>query len=308
MRSILFHPDFKPLVLEDQNKLEPFLAAHPQGLAGFTFAGLYAWAGVFGYEWLMPSPDLLLVSCRLPPHPERHLVQPVGVMSEAAEHELVEAARRLPYPLRIQGVGEAFVTRYPWFAAAFSIEEDRARADYIYRAEDLALLQGGAYARKRNHLAQARASRRWTTQPITAAVLSTCVEIAEAVRQEIGNPGNISFQNENAALAAALESFAALEQQGIIVYADLTPAAFAIFEPQAPDLAVIHFERAIRAVKGAHQVVNQESARALLAQGFKLINREDDLGLPGLRKAKLSYYPAHLTRSLVLTVKPPAPK
>ena len=69
------------------------------------------------------------------------------------------------------------------------------------------------------------------------------------------------------------------------------PVAFAIAERQNDDTAVVHFEKALRAYKGLYQMINRETARMLVADGFHLINREEDLDRPGLRQAKLSYFP-----------------
>ncbi len=67
-------------------------------------------------------------------------------------------------------------------------------------------------------------------------------------------------------------------------------------------MAVIHFERALRSYKGLYQLLNREMAAALLAQGFELVNREEDLGDPGLRQAKLSYHPVEITMAFLLSL------
>ena len=64
---------------------------------------------------------------------------------------------------------------------------------------------------------------------------------------------------------------------------------------------MVHFERALRTHKGLYQVVNQETAKVMLAEGFRFINREEDLGDPGLRKAKLSYQPVRIEKAFTLT-------
>jgi hypothetical protein len=73
-----------------------------------------------------------------------------------------------------------------------------------------------------------------------------------------------------------------------------------VFEAQSGDTAVIHFERALRRYKGLHQVVNQAAASAILERGFTFVNREEDLGDPGLRRAKESYHPVRLAEALRL--------
>ncbi|MBQ4334030.1 MAG: DUF2156 domain-containing protein, partial [Myxococcaceae bacterium] len=101
-----------------------------------------------------------------------------------------------------------------------------------------------------------------------------------------------------------LRHFEALDQRGIALLIDGELAAFAIFEVVGGQMAIIHFERALRRFKGLYQVVNQQTALAVEALGVPLINREEDLGEPGLRQAKLSYQPLRLEPSLMLTLRP----
>jgi uncharacterized protein len=70
-----------------------------------------------------------------------------------------------------------------------------------------------------------------------------------------------------------------------------------------PSTAVVLFERARRSEKGLYQVINQETARAIAAHGFTVINREEDLGDAGLRQAKLSYHPTALEMKHTLTLR-----
>ena len=301
--SELFTPDFKALDLRDRPLLEPWLKGQPQPLAGYTFAGLFSWTQVFCYEWKKLGSGALLVSCVFEPGQGRAIIQPLGHLTVDEQRSLVAAARRLDYPLKIHGVGEPFMAEHPALVEAFDAYEDRGRFDYIYNAEDLAFLKGRVYARKRNHISQAESAHRWTTEPLTAANIDTCRRLAEAARKDLGDAGNLSFKQENQALSRTLDHALDLGYQGVVVFADGSPAAFSLFEAQGPEIAVIHFERAIRAYNGAFQMVNREAARVLVQQGFKRINREDDLGLEGLRKAKESYYPAVLAKSFILRLK-----
>ena len=80
-------------------------------------------------------------------------------------------------------------------------------------------------------------------------------------------------------------------------------SAFSIFDRLGPSTAVVYFERALRSRKGLYQVVNQETARVLVRQGYDFINREEDLGDPGLRQAKESYSPLRLELAYTMTLK-----
>ena len=91
-----------------------------------------------------------------------------------------------------------------------------------------------------------------------------------------------------------MAQFDELEQSGLVIKVDGQPVAFSIFERQNLDTAVVHFEKALKTVKGLYQIVNRETARLIAADGYHLINREEDLDRPGLRQAKLSYFPLNI--------------
>ncbi len=295
-----FGKEFKPLQLSDRAELEPFLGRFPQPLSGYTFAGLFAWAEAFCYSYHRLSAEALLWACVYPCDNGMNLVQPMGRLSEAEQRWLVHAVASHPTPLSMHGVGDVFLEWHPWLAAHVRVEEDRNRFDYIYDAKALATLEGRDFIKKRNLISQATTHTAWQVEPLSEANLETCVALAVAARAEMPDDESSSFRLENLALERTLQNFQALAQQGILLRMDGKPAALSIFERQTADTAVIHFERGLRSFNGAYQLVNREAAKVLWAQGYSYINREDDVGVEGLRKAKLSYRPHHLERSYVL--------
>ncbi len=97
--------------------------------------------------------------------------------------------------------------------------------------------------------------------------------------------------------------FEPLGLEGLLLRVNGQPSAFSIFDRLGPSTAVVYFERALRSRKGLYQVINQETARVILSQGFEMINREEDLGDRGLRQGKLSYFPARLEMKYTLTLR-----
>ena len=104
-------------------------------------------------------------------------------------------------------------------------------------------------------------------------------------------PVSDSMEQDNEALRRTLRDFGRLRQDGILARVDGAPAGFALFERQTPEMLVIHFERARRDFKGLYQLVNRAAAEAAVRAGFSFLNREEDLGDPGLRQSKASYDP-----------------
>jgi uncharacterized protein len=285
---------FEPLKLEQHRLLDDFLKKYPQSLTGYTFATLAAWQGFFQYGWVFAEPKTLLISCMLEPDKSRHLMQPVGNLSDSVSQKLLEGAAGLPYPLKILGVSESFKKQNSRFSEQFTAREDRAVSNYLYSAELLSQLPGRKYAKKRNLLAQASGLYRWSVEELTGATTDSCLEVLASIRQE-ENP-NIEgmLARELAALDCTVRHFDEFGQRGLAIKVNGRPVAFSIFEAISTSTVAVHFERALRSYKGLYQVINWETAKVVAAQGYQFINREEDLGDPGLRDAKLSYHPIQI--------------
>ncbi len=298
--------EFTPLAQLDASRrvtVEALLAASPQPLSGYTWAMLSAWDPMFSYRVAAPGGDTLLISFANLAG-ERHLLQPLGAFGRPLSATLLDRAARLPYLLQIACASEAFVGAHPDLQEAMEVGEDRSASNYLYRASDLVDLPGKAYSPKRNHLAQARAAFSWTVEPLESdQAIAECMELSHELRPELGLDPDSLPCHEHRALLFTLERLRELKQEGLLIRVEGRVEAFALFEPIAPKMAAIHFERARRALKGLHQVINWEAARLLRERGFELINREEDVGHEGLRKAKLSYHPVRIEPAYTFTLR-----
>jgi hypothetical protein len=293
--------EFSTVKLIDCKELTDFLTKYPQPLTGYTFATLAAWEPFFHYEWAFAEPETLLVSCVLEPDPHRQLMQPIGALSPRLAESLAQNAADLPYPLKIVGVCDRFIETHSDFLQHFEAREDRTTSNYLYQTSALAKLRGRKYARKRNLLAQAESLYTWSSQPLTSALIPSCFAVLDFIVEE-ENPGlEGMLERELSALKCTLQHFDEFCQQGLLVSVGARPVAFSIYEAIGPATAAVHFERALRSYRGLHQVINWETAKAIAAQGFDYINREEDLGDEGLREAKMSYYPIEIVKSHELT-------
>jgi uncharacterized protein len=294
---------FAPVEIGHRARIADILARHPQPLSDYTFASLLAWAPAFRYLHAVVPPDTLLV-CAAPDdgRPAR-LLQPVGLFPEDLKETLVRGARELPVPLRIESVSAEFLERNAAFAGHFDVVEDRDGANYVYAASDLAELAGRRYAKRRNLLAQAGKLYSWSAEPLRPEHVAECLVIGDDIARHRCADSSVTLEQETVALESALRHFAPLGLQGLLVRVDGEPSAFSIFDRLGPSTAVVLFERALRSRKGLYQVINRDTARAIAQQGFTLINREEDLGDPGLRRAKLAYFPVRLESKHTLTLR-----
>jgi hypothetical protein len=303
MQSSFLGYEFKPIELNQRRLLSGFLARHPQPLSGFTFATLATWQSIFEYGWIFAEAETLLISCILEPDRHRHIMQPVGPLSSAVQNKLLQEAASLPYPLRIVGVGEAFLEENTEFVNRFSVFEDLAASNYLDPADSLARLPGRKYAKKRNLLAQAQGLYSWTREPLAGTNVDACFDILNSIQEEEQPEIDINLQQELIALDYTFRHFDALGQDGLLLRVNGRPVAFSIYEAISPTTVAIHFERALRSHKGLYQVINWETARVIAGREYEFINREEDLGSPGLRDAKRSYNPIKLVPAYELTFK-----
>ncbi len=294
---------FTPVRLSQRAMLSALLGKYPQSLSGFTFASLATWQSVFSYGWVLAEEDTLLISCILEPDRRRHLMQPVGPVSASLADRLVREAQRLPYPLRIVGVSEDFLGENSGFVEQFGVFEDQAASNYIYLAESLAKLPGRKYAKKRNLLAQAAGQYSWAQEPLSSSNIGEAFEVISSFQDEEQPVMDLNLEQELAAVGYTLRNFSELRQEGLVFSVKDRPVAFAVYEPINPSTVAIHFERALRSYKGLYQVVNWETAQIIAEKGYEFINREEDLGSPGLRDAKRSYNPIRIIPAYELTFK-----
>ena len=216
-------------------------------------------------------------------------MQPVGSGDEIAALEALAAdAKALGTPLRLFGLDEhwkGIVERYCGDKVAFHASP--SHADYIYLSKDLATLPGRKYQPKRNFINRFTSRYSYDFKDITADNLEDCLYLN---RIWCDQKGVKSTDPEQLALRRAFDNFLSLNLRGWILYADSTPAAFAMGSEINHDTFCIHIEKCDAIFEGASAMINNLVATELTEQ-YRYINREDDLGLEGLRRAKQSYYP-----------------
>lgn len=175
------------------------------------------------------------------------------------------------------------------FKERFQIEADRESFDYIYTVEKLTTLSGRKLHGKRNHIARFK-DREWSYEPMTEENKQECYNMNLKWCDRRACKWNSDMSDEQCALNKAIEYFTPLGLEGGVLRAEGEIVAFAIGEPLNADTYVVHFEKAFPDMQGAYPMINQQFVRNN-CQDYTYVNREEDTGDEGLRKAKLSYYP-----------------
>lgn len=296
----LFGLDFKPISLKDQSILEPFFKIYPQKISSYTFATFIAWNPIYSYLWTFIDPNTLLIALKR--NNEFHLAQPIGEFPKKSQAHLLEGLKTLDYPVKILDASDHFLKKNADFCVHFKDCNDSRRANYVYLSKDLATLTGKNYEKKRNLISQAEHLYQWETKPLTAECKPYCPKILASIGAKDEGLSQ-SLQDELVALEVIMTHFNQLKQKGCLIRIEGKPVAFSIFEELNPKTVKVHFEKAERKYKGLYQLINRETARMVLKEGYEFINREEDLGIEGLRKAKLSYYPTEIVPSHTLIMK-----
>ncbi len=200
--------------------------------------------------------------------------------------ELDAAVRQRPFRFCLLTEEQVSLLR-GFYPGRFRYTSDPGDADYIYERSVLAELPGARFHRKRNHLERfLREFPHWCVQPLSALNAPDALSVAAAWLGEEASP---ALRHEYEAIAHALESMPELALFGAVLYVEGAPVAMTIASMLSPEVADIHYEKCLPSFRSAYPLINREMARLL---SCPLMNREEDINIPGLRQAKLSYFPS----------------
>ena len=307
---------FQEPTLADRAWILPLLAEEGLPLCSYSFPVLFCWKDSFHFK-VARLGDRLLV--RLRSIVGHSYLWPVGKGDPRPALEAIAAdARAHDEPLRLVAL-----TLYHknWledaFPGRFTFRELRDAFDYLYSVDKLADLPGKKLHAKRNHLHRLDDLRPgWTCQPMTAEDIPDCKAMNELWFQQAlereSPEGLETLEEERRALFLAMDNKEALGLDGVVLRwpgDQSRPAevlAFAMGAPLTENVYDIHFERAQGQIQGAYAAINQAFARFVrkVYPQIRYLDREDDMGLEGLRKAKLSYHPEYLEENYVATENP----
>jgi hypothetical protein len=282
--------DWRPLGLEDRRVVCDYLRNHPPRISELTFTNLFVWRGHRPIRWAERDGALFLLQER--DGHESLLGYPVGggpveewlpVLSESG----VRTFERVP-----RGVARKLCK------AGLKSMADRANADYVYRRLDLVELAGRRYHRQKNLVNRCLSRYRCSYCDLTPDLLPEVREMQERWCDERPARRDPGLCAERRAIAETFDRYEELGLRGGAVRVDGRVEAYCAGEALSPDTAVVHFEKAMASFQGLYQVINRWFCEFGLA-GFEFVNREQDLGLPGLRRAKRSYHPHHMVHKCI---------
>lgn len=280
---------FSPITVSDRAEFYPLIEKADRPGCEVSFANLITWMAPYGGAARFG--DYLLVQCNdgyLYPTGSGDL----GAVIDALREDAAAHGRKLKLYGVTQDECKTLAARYP---DAFTFTLSRDAFDYLYPVSQLAWLKGKKLQSKRNHCNHFEAAYDYRTASMTAADVAACRAFCEAWYAE--RPDE-DFTGERRAISFVFDHFDELGMVGLLLYANGELAAFTMGNRQNRRVFDVNYEKACNHVDGAYSMINREFARKIEQEypEVELLNREDDMGLEGLRQAKLSYHPQILEK------------
>lgn len=284
--------EFRPVRLEDRATIERFTMSSDITNCDLSFANMFCWQEVYHSAWAIVD-GFLVIRFHIDGGDRLGYMQPVG---EGDCARIIPALREDAHAhgqrLRIIGLtdrGREMIRQM--HIGLFAFESDRALEDYVYAADDLRNLPGRRYQPKRNHINRFMAEYPdYRYEELTPDRFDECMQLEREWRRN--HEGHTSeLCAEQRAMQRAFAHFAELGMTGGCIYVGERMVAFTYGSAVNDHTFDTHVEKADTDYDGAFTVINCLFARHL-PERFTLINREEDLGIEGLRRAKLSYHPA----------------
>lgn len=304
------------ITVEDRSFLEEYLNGYDYKTSGLSFSALYMWRDINRFSW-MQAGDYLLLAGISHLELEDGIIEPflfppltkTGEYDPEGTREALEEAKRI-----FEEKGHPFSIRLLPFHMIDIIEnacpgkmkfiEDRPNYDYVYRRQDLAELKGRDYHAKKNHLNYFHKNYQYEYVPLTSAMADDAMRFIDDFNQRKEVPEH-EMQMLKMEEQAMEDVFRNLEKVGYTAGAILINGkieALTIGGTLNKNTITVHVEKANVNFRGLYQAINNEFC-INVPPFVKYINREEDMGIPNLRKAKLSYKPVKMVEKYIAVFK-----
>ena len=289
--------EWKAISLEDKDIVMPYYEYEQSSSCEVAFANNILWAPFYEVEYAIVEGMLVFLtkkngySVSMPLAKDEQTAGNLKITILRLEEYFKSMEQKFHIHLVTKDKFELLEQLFP---GKYSIEYDRDAADYVYEVSQMISLAGKKLHGKRNHINKFKEnSPNWSYETLNDANLEECIQMAEAWKRMnlCGEKG--AKHAEFCVTRRALENYKELGLTGGVLRDGNRVVAFTLGEELNRDMFVIHIEKAFADVQGAYPMINQQFLIHEAAR-YKYVNREDDTGAEGLRKAKLSYYPVFL--------------
>ena len=290
LSSTISLDDFKSIKLEDKSIFDKHYKKYPPEYSDNLFTTMISWKEYGKYQYTFLEDNLIILS------QIKNQIQfrpPSGIRKKEVFDKVMKLAKEqsstYPFGVIDNQTKDWLSNYYP----KLEFIPLRQYFDYIYLSSNLADLPGSAYSKIRNRLNKFKRNFKYSVE-----------NIAEDNIDEVGKflkrwclwkdcESDPLLENEKKAIIYSMSHFFELKLSGIAMRINGEIEAIAVYEGMNQDTAVVHYEKGSPDFDGIYKAINQETAK-ILQKDFMFINRESDMNLPGLRKAKMSYRPHHM--------------
>ncbi len=283
---------FSPITIKDMEKMRGLLKQTHRGALEYNFTSNFIWSKIYKLQVAYFEDRYIIMSDEndptfifpAGPGPVEPVIRALYDYTKSRGHKLV-------FNTVLNEDKEKIEAAFP---GKFLFEEDRNDFDYVYESERLISLSGKKLSAKRNHINKFRLENPdWTYEEITRENIEEAHQMSIEWCKIAGCNDNASLFDESCTVERAFKYFFELGLKGGLLRSNGKVIAFSMGEELNEETFVVHIEKAFYDIQGAYQMINQQFA-TVNCQDHPFINREDDAGDEGLRRAKLSYYPAFL--------------
>ncbi len=297
--EVMIEINWKKIGTEDEEIIQSYYDMEPVRNCEFTFANNLLWSPFYNIRYAVVEDMLVFISDEAEvsiscPLGKGDLEKVINILTEYFKENNAPFKLHLVSPKQFEKLDRLYPGR-------FKVEYNRDTADYVYESERLISLAGKKLHGKRNHINRFKeAYPDWSYERITDENVEECIAMAKEWRNQNGCEEKGPKHNEFCVTLHALKEREALMLKGGLIRAGGRVVAFSLGEPCGEDMFVVHIEKAFADIQGAYPMINQQFVLNEASE-YRYINREEDTGDEGLRKAKLSYDPAFLMEKGLVT-------
>lgn len=292
--------DFKRPELENRDLVNHYFFQAPGRSCERTFVNVFLWSRHYKVKFAVIE-DALVFRNEGNDYAFSYPAGNADAVKRALE-AIMEYCKERECPFKLYNVTpEHFAQMENWFPGRFQIEYVRDVADYVYETEKLATLAGKKLHGKRNHINKFKnLYSDWSYESLSDDNVEECFQMALRWRNQNGCDDDAEKNAEMCVTLNSLRLYKELGLRGGILRVNGEVAAFSMGEPLCSDTFVVHIEKAFADIEGAYPMINQQFVLHE-CMDYTYVNREDDAGSEGLRKAKLSYRPAFMVEKGIVT-------
>lgn len=285
-------PEFKAVDLSLKDAVHAIISENPIEASEYTFTNIFAFRDTYNFKLSLLNDNLIILKDK----------EPVSVFCPVGGHSIPETldlifeflSRSSREPC-IERVPESFAREHLQGAAHYINEEIRDHFDYLYEVHALIELKGRKFHDKKNRVNSFRKTYDYEYLTLTPDLIGECLEFEDYWCEVKECEKYFGLKKERCAVLAMMNNFEALHLKGGAIKINDKIAALTLGEQYLPDTMLVHVEKANPDIPGLYQMINREFLMHE-AGDCTYVNREQDLGIEGLRKAKMSYHPVKFNK------------